>query len=134
MACAERWSGIDDTGGKAHHQEGGFDRCVWISGCSRRRGSRRGCGAHEEIAVVGFIQGDGVGLGGREVRVCTGDECAADGDLGGKANDGAGYGGGGEGGYGCVDIARVGGEEGPEEEKDFSRAVGWGVAVGEGKV
>ena len=63
---------------------------------------------------MAVVEGDSVGLGGRDGRVCARDEGAADGDLGGETDDGAGYVGGGEVRDGDVDVAWVGGEEGAE--------------------
>lgn len=75
-----------------------------------------------------FVEGDAVGFVGGEAWVGARDEGAADGDLGGEADDGGGDGGGGERVDGRVDVAGVGGQERAEDEEDFARAVGGGVA------
>lgn len=75
-----------------------------------------------------FVEGDAVGFVGGEGGVGARDEGAADGDLGGEADDGGGDGGGGERVDGRVDVAGVGGQERAEDEEDFARAVGGGVA------
>ena len=58
VAGTETRGGFEDAGGEAHHDEGGFDglgggavvHCWW------------GGGAHQEVSIVGFGKGDGVGF------------------------------------------------------------------------
>ncbi len=123
MACAEGGEQGSDARGEAHHQQGALAAVGLLGG-----GSGRGGVAQEELAVVAVVEGDGVGCGGRGGGVGAGDEGAADGDLGGEADDGAGDVGGYEGGDGGVDVGGVGGEEGADEEEDLAGAVGGGVA------
>lgn len=127
MACAEGGKEGGDARGETHHQEGAL---AFECGGGCGRGGGRGGVAQEELAVVAVVEGDGVGRGGWGGGVGARDEGAADGDLGGEADDGAGDVGGGEGGDGGVDVGGVGGEEGADEDEDLARAVGGGVAGG----
>ena len=74
------------------------------------------------------VERNTVCLGGGYGRVGARDEGAADGDLGGEADNRACYVRCGESADGGVNVARVGGEEGAEEEEELAGAVGGGVA------
>lgn len=134
VAGAEGAGGFDDARGEAHHQEraravvvggGGGGGVGAVRGFG---GHGRGGDVHDEVAEVLFVEGDAVGFVGGAARVGACDEGAADGDLGGEADDGGADGGGGERGDGRVDVARVRGQERAEDEEDFARAVGGRVA------
>ena len=77
---------------------------------------------------MSVVEGNGVGLGRGHGGVGACDEGAADGDLGGEADDGACYVRCGEGADGGVNVARIGGEEGAEEEEQLAGAVRGGMA------
>jgi hypothetical protein len=78
------------------------------------------------------VQDDGVGAVVAAVGAAA--ELGADGDLGGQADDGDADAVGYERGYGVVNVARVGREEGAVDYEDFAGPVGWGVTVGVGNV
>lgn len=84
---------------------------------------------------MGFIQSDRVGFVRVKCRVSASDESATDGDLGRQTDDRTCYVRCAQGGDGAVNIAGVRGEERAEEEEDFARAVGGGMAkwVSKGK-
>lgn len=115
VAGAERAGGFDDAGGEAHHQERALAALVGcffvptVGGVCGFGGHGRGGDVHDELAEVLFVEGDAVDFVGGEAWVRARDEGAADGDLGGEADDGGGDGGGGEGADGRVDVAGVGG-------------------------
>jgi len=127
MACAEGGEEVCDARGETHHQQCALAAVPLLPAFIGGSGGRRGV-AQEELAVVAVVEGDGVGRGSRGGGVGARDEGAADGDLGGEADDGAGDVRGDEGGDGGVDVGGVGGEEGADEEEDLTGAVGGGVA------
>ncbi len=84
-------------------------------------GYGRGCGGKEELAKVLLVESDGVSGGVAVVGAAA--KLGADGDLGGKPNDGDADAVGEEVGDGIVDIARIAGEECTVDDEDLARAV-----------
>ena len=75
-----------------------------------------------------LVEGDGVGLREGYRGVCGFDERLADVDGGGEADYAAADARVDEGVDGFVDVGGVNGVDCAEDEKDFARAVGGGVA------
>lgn len=79
---------------------------------------------------MGFIESDRVSFVGAKRGISASDESTTDGDLGSQTDDRTGYVRCAQGGDCAVNIAGVGGEKRAEEEEDFARAVGGGMARG----
>lgn len=75
-----------------------------------------------------FIQGHIECVFGSKPRVGAVRQSAEDSDLCGEGDDCAGDVGCDEARYCCVDVARVGREEGADDKKDLTGRVGWRVA------
>ena len=63
VAGAQRRHAINNARGETHHEKGRLDRWLRLGRIIGRERGRRSGSTHQELPVMDFIQGNGVGLG-----------------------------------------------------------------------
>ena len=120
MACTQCRAWVHNPARKAHHEQTTSDSTVLSGGTGRSW--RRGC-AHEQVAVVGFIESHVVCLAWRQGRICAGGQGEANGHLGRETDDCDSYVGGDKSGNCGMYVTWVGREKGAEEDQDLARCM-----------
>lgn len=125
VAGAEAGLILDDARWEAHHEQRRYRRL--LAGADGGRG--RVC--HEQVAEVLLVHGDavdaGVVLAG---PVCLCAHFGADGDAGRQPDDADAHAVLDERADRHVDVARIGGQQGAEDDDDLACAVCWRVEEG----